>query len=967
MTKHVRRGSTIAIVVAAAAALAAGTLPASAVTSSGGRATTAGPSADTIAAPGDSTHAITAAQARALGTPSVAAGSSHAAVARAFALANARALGFRGELGASSTARSVAGGSVVRFPQTVGGVPVLGGEVVVDVAPTGAVRGALSETLPGAAPATSPSVPASAASASARALIARDVKQPASSLEVATPALTVYDPAILGAPGPSGARLVWRTEVTSKVDVSVRRLVLVDAQRGTIALTFDEIDHAKNRTVCNANNVRGAGVPCSAPVRTEGSAASGDADIDNAYAYAGATYDFYRTLFGRDSIDGQGMTLVSTVKYCDPDLASPCPYENAFWDGTQMVYGSGFASADDVVAHELTHGVTERTSGLFYFFQSGAINESLSDIFGEYVDLTDGVGNDSAAVRWQLGEDLPPTVGVIRNMKDPTQFGDPDSTQSTNYFGGRDQAHGYVVDSGGVHFNSGVGNKFAYLLTDGDTFRGRTVRGLGITRAAQIIYAATQLLTPATDYRGLAVALRQACSSLASAGTVTATDCTSVSEAIAAVSMDTPPLSAATAATPAACPAGSTPVVDRRDSFESQAAGGWTRSSTFGSQSWYWASENPYSINPVYPTDGSNNLWGDDPDGAGTGTIAMSSSFPVTASSYLQFDHAFSFDQFDGQQFDGGVLLYSTDEGSTWHDAGSLITGNGYNGRIDVGDGSNPLNNQGGAIATRPAFVGTSSGYQTSRVGFAAIGTANVRLAFVVGSDSAIGDYGWFVDNLRFGHCDPVPTLTVSTPAKITLSAPALTWTAADATGLSGFAVRTRTATVRSGYGAYGPAKAIAAGTRAWTTPFTAGVSTCAEVVAFDAVGGRSAAAVRCTTTPVDEVSLTKGVGNAWTKAYSGTTYRNTITTSKRVGDTLTLTGVRGHGLVLVIRTKSGGGKVGVYVGTTRVALVSTAGTAKDRVLVSVSSATLSGATVKLKVESAGTTGVSIDGLAVRP
>jgi Zn-dependent metalloprotease len=845
-------------------------------------------------------------------------------------------------------------------------VPVLGGEVVVDVSASGAVRGALSETLQGTAPATTPSITAAAAAATARALIARDVKQPASSLEAAAPTLTVYDPAILGASGPSGSRLVWRTEVTSSVDVAVRRLVLVDAQRGTIALTFDEIDHAKNRTVCDANNVRGAGVPCSSPVRTEGGA-PGNAEVENAYAFAGATYDFYRTMFGRDSIDGQGMTLISTVNYCDTDPTTSCPYDNAFWDGSQMVYGTGFASADDVVAHELTHGVTERTSGLFYFFQSGAINESLSDIFGEYVDLTDGVGNDSAAVRWKLGEDLPPAIGVIRNMKDPTQFGDPDSTQSTNYFDGRDPQHGYVVDSGGVHYNSGVGNKFAYLLTDGDTFRGHTVRGLGINKAATIIYAATQLLTPATDYRGLAAALRQACSSLTAAGTVTASDCTSVTEAIAAVSMDTPPAAAPTAKTPAACPAGSTPVVDRRDSFESQAAGGWTRSSTLGPQSWYWASENPYAINPVYPTDGANNLWGDDPGSAGTGTIAMSSSFPVTASSYVQFDHAFSFDQLDGEQFDGGVLRYSTDEGGTWQDAGSLITGNGYNGSINIGDGSNPLNNQGGGITARPAYVGTSSGYQTSRIGFGAVGTANVRLAFVVGSDSAIGDYGWFVDNLRFGHCDAAPKLTVSTPSKITFAAPKLTWTASDATGLAGFGVRVRLATTKSGFGAYRAVQSLPSTSRAWTTGFAAGLSTCAEVVAYDIVGGRSTPAVRCTTTPVDEASLTKGAGNAWSRRGSSTAYRSTITTSKRVGDTLTLTGVRGHGLVLVIRTKAGGGKVGVYVGSKRVALVSTAGKAKDRVLVAVSSATLAGATVKLRVESAGTTGVSIDGLAVRP
>src|SRR6185369_6471708 len=98
---------------------------------------------------------------------------------------------------------------------------------------------------------------------------------------------------------------------------------------------------------------------------------------------------------------------------------------NAFWNGSQMVYGNGYASADDVVGHELTHAVTERTAGLFYYMQSGALNESFSDIFGETIDLgsTVGGGNDTLAARWLLGEDL--LIGAIRNMSDPTVFGDP--------------------------------------------------------------------------------------------------------------------------------------------------------------------------------------------------------------------------------------------------------------------------------------------------------------------------------------------------------------------------------------------------------------------------------------------------------------------------------------------------------------------------------------------------------------
>src|SRR5258706_1122332 len=124
------------------------------------------------------------------------------------------------------------------------------------------------------------------------------------------------------------------------------------------------------------------------------------------------------------------MSLISTVRYCDQNF--PCPFQNAFWNGTQMAYGAGFSAADDVVAHELTHGVTQFTSHLLSYYQSGAINESLSDIWGEFVDQTNGSGTDTAAVKWLLGEDIPGTPGGIRNMANPPAFGDPDKMTSPN-------------------------------------------------------------------------------------------------------------------------------------------------------------------------------------------------------------------------------------------------------------------------------------------------------------------------------------------------------------------------------------------------------------------------------------------------------------------------------------------------------------------------------------------------------
>ena len=124
-----------------------------------------------------------------------------------------------------------------------------------------------------------------------------------------------------------------------------------------------------------------------------------------------------------------------------------------------MTYGDGFAHADDVVAHELTHGVTENESNLLYWYESGAINESMSDVFGQFVDLGDNDAQDTTAgSRWLLGEDLP--TGAVRDMADPQAFDQPAKTSDPQW-------NSDWFDAGGVHTNSGVGNKAAQLITDG--------------------------------------------------------------------------------------------------------------------------------------------------------------------------------------------------------------------------------------------------------------------------------------------------------------------------------------------------------------------------------------------------------------------------------------------------------------------------------------------------------------------
>ena len=131
--------------------------------------------------------------------------------------------------------------------------------------------------------------------------------------------------------------------------------------------------------------------------------------------YTGLVNDFYNNVVGRKGIDGTNMPVVSSVRLLPRQLDGDCPYANSYWDGTQMVFGDGFPSAPDVVAHEYTHGVTQYTSGLLYYYQSGSINESMSDVMGELFDQYNGTDTDG---QWMFGEKL--ASGLQRNMADPT-------------------------------------------------------------------------------------------------------------------------------------------------------------------------------------------------------------------------------------------------------------------------------------------------------------------------------------------------------------------------------------------------------------------------------------------------------------------------------------------------------------------------------------------------------------------
>ncbi len=190
----------------------------------------------------------------------------------------------------------------------------------------------------------------------------------------------------------------------------------------------------------NLNPVDDPPVCTAAYARTEGgSGASTVADVNLAFANAGRVSTFYATfgtpdmqdltaLIGHEAADGK--KLRSTVRVCITG-GSPCPYDNAYWNGQAMFYGKDYPRADDIVGHEMTHGVIERIAGLIYFDQSGgAINESLADIIGEIIDHQTLAAGGESPSEFLLGEDLPDQP-PFRSAADPTAYYQPDRMTST--------------------------------------------------------------------------------------------------------------------------------------------------------------------------------------------------------------------------------------------------------------------------------------------------------------------------------------------------------------------------------------------------------------------------------------------------------------------------------------------------------------------------------------------------------
>ncbi|MCF7561162.1 M4 family metallopeptidase [Sabulilitoribacter multivorans] len=562
--------------------------------------------------------------------------------------------------------------------------------------------------------------------------------------------------------------LAYRIEIRN--DADVREYLFIDAHTGKLIEQFTGIAHALNRILYEENT--------STVVWTEGDALPGTLDIwqQNEIVAAGHTYNFFNNAFGFDSYDGAGAQM-RTINN-NPNISCP----NANWNGVTANYCTGTAS-DDVVAHEWGHAYTEYTCNLIYEYESGAINESLSDIWGETIDilnLYEDAGENlslrtgcSSSDRWRIGEDASAFGGAIRDMWDPNCANDPGSVTDIEY-----QCDYTFNDNGGVHSNSGIPNHLYALLVDGGNYNGQTISSLGFLKAAHIFWRAqSQYLTATSDFNALADALEASCADLVDANLnnlsvsdtptgvsrqkITVADCAEVSKAILAVALRSDnncTYAKILADTPNLCEAATSNPIFTED-WESGLAS-WTISqepvnpSTWESRDWEIASDLPnersgQAVFAVNPINGDCNL--DLQNG-----IMRLESPTITMPNYASgnFEMAFFHNVSTEQDYDGGNIKYSIDGGAWAIIPASAFITNAYNLTLNNSNNDNPMM---GEDAFSGADQGTSnSDWGQSVIDLTSIGVvanSNLKLRWELGSDGCNGKIGWYVDDIVIYNC----------------------------------------------------------------------------------------------------------------------------------------------------------------------------------------------------------------------
>ena len=463
----------------------------------------------------------------------------------------------------------IKGQSVAHVTQHLNGIAVFGSSAKYVVNPALAVTDITASYSTVAISSTTPSITADEAAEVARThvrdLLSKRARDPGldrlfASLDSIQPKseLSIFDPALLRTRGanPGPLRLTWLVSIDSLrvfVDAENRNVLFFYRDHPTIMVrrVYDLSSNSVfpgQKVLDEETNERVEAVP---------------ADAMRAFQNTGFVRDFFYTVLGRSGLEAVGakanMALESYVRYSSEqnarwckDQSVNCPKANV------MIYGPGFAGALDVVGHEVTHGIIAHEADLVYADESGAVNEALADIFGTLIEFQarDGAGN------WAIGESLPgySEASPMRSMAEPHLKGQGSASlfNKTMPFsvanrGQPDHYSEYVARSdalcdstwdylnGCVHFNSGVLNKLAYLLSEGGEHKGVTVSGLGRQKLARIAYRAlTTKLNATSGLVHAADSFLAACTDLVGAvAGITAQDCVQVENARRAVGLGT--------------------------------------------------------------------------------------------------------------------------------------------------------------------------------------------------------------------------------------------------------------------------------------------------------------------------------------------------------------------------------------------------------------------------------------------
>ncbi len=684
----------------------------------------------------------------------------------------------------------------VRFDQFYQGLPVFGAQMIVHMNDSGiiAVNGTF---VPNITVSTTPRISESKARQIAIAVVTKSLK---ANLKVSKTELAIYRIGLLeGYKGDSV--LAHAVEVAG---AQAREQVWINAHTGNVIIRIPLLNDVLHRIVYS---------PSFDPANPNNNKVKEDGDltptlpppadpINNLFHYTGQTYNIFRSAFGRDSYDGIGTAPQRTVLLANEQ----CP--NAYWDGQATNYCPDF-DKDDIVSHEWGHAYTQYTHNLIYAYQSGALNESYSDIFGETLDLhngADGIGGANntepttytlvngqyapagGGVRWRMGEDVlglsqPAALGILRDMWFPPAFGDPDKVSAVSY-------HCSSDDGGGVHTNSGVPNHAFAMLVDGKTFNGVTVEAIGFTRALHIYYRAmTVYQTRTTNFAEHEQALQASCRDLIgvplnnfstssatgtnSGQTISTATCQQVDNAMAAVEMSKDVFVQCNFQkildpnTPADCNGANTIFTeDWETGMDGWAVGNqgvtadwpgtnWTLKSSDLPPNVDGTAHNGTAAFAVNPPVGEPNGGTCQPGGDVSGHFWIDTpeiTIPAGASDLrLKFDHFVQTEL----EFDGGNLKISVNGG-----AFTLVPQNAYVFNAPNAPLASTADGNTNPLAGEQAWQGTNEGELVGSWGTTIVDLSSLtnpgdtfKIRFDFGQDGCNGNLGWFVDTVRVFNC----------------------------------------------------------------------------------------------------------------------------------------------------------------------------------------------------------------------